>query len=220
MIGQDSPFRSPVAAQSPPGSPMSTTSPARVALTLLPEESVAAGTALALPEEAGVLEVESSSKVVRLRMRDPQATVSRHLAMDGWMEQQLQAERDEAIEDAGKAQRDFKQCKSELRATRMKAVSECKALKAEITALKRGDKSAVQEVRVAVHRAQEQCKVLDHESKGLRRRYKWARNRVYELEKELAAADLAKSKLQDDFSILKKSCMTQRVCSIGATCLL
>ena len=120
------------------------------------------------------------------------------------MEQELQRERDEALERAQAAAAKHKKCESELLQARRKAVAELKDKDQQITALRRSDKTAERKLRCALHDAEEGFEQVSREAGHMRSRYKYTQRQFRELEKQLAASKDAQARLQADLAATKR----------------
>ena len=94
---------------------------------------------------------------VSLRMRTPHASVSRHIAMDNWIEQELLRERDEAMARALKAESALSLCRRDRNARSLKASAERKALEAQNSTLRQANKELERSFRVALYDANKCC---------------------------------------------------------------
>ena len=153
------------------------------------------------------------SGVVRLRMCDPRGAVSRIIAMDGWMEQQLEGERDAAVALAEKAETGWKASRAELDLSRKTARKEREALEAKLREERRKDHLAIRTVRLAVHEAQEQCAHLGQRLKTTGWQYTCERKKVLRLEKQLA-------KVKEEFSDLQAEHVASKRSNVDAHSLL
>ena len=166
-------------------------------------------------EPIQVADVEGGgySGVVRLRMCDPRGAVSRIIAMDGWMEQQLEGERDAAVARAEKAETGWKASRAELDLSRKTARKEREALEAKLREERRKDHLAIRTVRLAVHEAQEQCAHLGQRLKTTGWQYTCERKKVLRLEKQLA-------KVKEEFSDLQAEHVASKRSNVDAHSLL